>query len=201
MDPAATLAQQPPSLLGYGVLAFLSLLSTFAMLWKTSRDQTHQLKLIELNHKLDAADRAERAANEKAERAEASMNLRQQLANETNALQSHVVEQSATVKDDTRLVLALQTADLKSAIDAAKGFMAERADAAYDAANDVNQKLRALNEAHREQGKVLERLLGELSRSSAFPRPATRVDDPPGSIVGRRVSDAPGTVVQKVNVS
>ncbi len=192
MDPAAAvsaLAQQS-SLVGYAVLVVLSILSTWAMLWKTSKDQTHQLRLIELNHKLDAADRREQAAIEKAERDAAAANIRQQLVNETSSLQTNV-------KDDTRLVLALQTADLKAAIDSAKGFMADKAEAAFDAANDVNSKLRVLSEAHQRQGAVLERLLTEIARTSDFPRAAKRVDDPPGAIIGRRATDAPGVVIPK----
>jgi len=184
------------STFGQVVLVILSLISTAAMLWKTSRDQTHALELIRLNHEVDAANRIQQAAIDKADRELVAAALRERLLTDAAAVQTQLhasanairdrVEQVAVrtdvAKAETRVetkealaaqtaelraeskdALAAQTAELRAAIEAAKVYTAEKADAAYDEANDVNQKLKKLHEAHAEQAAVLRNLVAVLS--------------------------------------
>ncbi len=166
----------------------LSLISTYALFWKTTRDQRHALALIQMQHDLDASDRREKAATDRADREIAASAIREKLTVDAANLQTqlHVtanavrdrldgVAQRATVdkvelRDETRqqgtaqaLALTAQTVELKAAIEAAMHFTAQKADLAYQESNHVNIKLQKLNEAHAMQGDILQRLLTLLT--------------------------------------
>ncbi len=169
------------SLTGQIVIVLLSVISTGAMLWKTSRDQKHALELIRLNHEVDASNRREQAALDRADRETAAAAIRERMVVDAAAVQVQLHTSANAVRDrveaaaaradtakaetreDTRTALALQTAELTAAIESAKLFTAGKADAAYDVGNHVNDKLQKLNEAHAAQGEILRHLLEILT--------------------------------------
>ncbi len=162
------------------VIVLLAVISTSAMLWKSSRDQKHALELIRLQHDVDAADRREQAQRERAERESIAASVRERMMTDASNVQNqlHVsanavrdrVEAAAVradiakieIRDDARTGLAAQTLELKAAIDAASQFTAQKADAAYHESNNVNTKLEKLHEAHHAQGLILEQLLAQV---------------------------------------
>ena len=168
---------------------FGTLVTTAAMLWKTSADQRHQIRLIELQHVADKATREAEAANLAASVAASAIDVRDRMEATAQRLQAHVDTTArdvrgrveATAKDvrdrlevgvvavSTSATAALgdQTQSLYRHIDAAKVFTAEKADKAYHEANNVNVKLEKLHEAHDRQGKILEQLLAALRTGTA----------------------------------
>lgn len=181
-SPASTLA-------GQAVLVILTIISTLAMLWKTSRDQKHSLDMMRLQRELDAADRREQSATDRAKQEQSASAIRERLITDAAAVQVQLHTSANAVRDrvdavasrtdgiktelkeDSRFVVALQTQELKVAIEAAKMFTADKADAAYRESNDVNRKLKELHEAHAAQGEILRRLLDMLSRGVVVPPP------------------------------
>ncbi len=175
------------------VIVLLAVISTSAMLWKSSRDQKHALELIRLQHDVDAADRREQAQRERAERESIAASVRERMMTDASNVQNqlHVsanavrdrVEAAAVradiakieIRDDARTGLAAQTLELKAAIEAASQFTAQKADAAYHESNNVNTKLEKLHEAHHAQGLVLEQLLAQVVATGTLrpPEPAT----------------------------
>jgi hypothetical protein len=159
------------------------------MLWKTTRDQRHALELIRLQHDVDAADRREKAAIDRMDREAAASAIREKLTTDAAAMQTQLHVTANAVRDRVELVaqradvakielrdetrqqgvvqaaaLVAQTAELKASIEAAKVFTADKATEAYHEANDVNEKLKKLHEAHAAQGEILKRLLTLLTQ-------------------------------------
>jgi hypothetical protein len=178
--------------IGQFTLIVLSLISTYALFWKTTRDQRHGLELIKMQHDLDAADRKAKAAEDRTEREAAASAIREKLTVDAAAMQTQLHVTANAVRDRVELVaqradvakmelrdetrqqgaaqtaaLVAQTTDLKAAIEAAKLFTAGKAEEAYHEANDVNNKLRKLHEAHAAQGEILQRLLTMLTTQEA----------------------------------
>ncbi len=167
------------------VIVALAVISTSAMLWKSSRDQKHALELIRLQHEVDASDRREQAGREQAERQAIAASVRERMMTDASNVQNQLhasansvrdrVEQAAVradiakieIRDDARTGLAAQTLELKAAIEAASQFTAQKADAAYHESNNVNTKLEKLHEAHHAQGLVLEQLLAQVVATGA----------------------------------
>lgn len=168
------------ALVTIGVSGFLSLVATAAMLWKTSRDQVHTLRVLQLQHEFDAADRLAKATAGKLERELSASSVRERLATEGALIQGRLADTAAQLRDrvdasaqeqrvydiaqqaSTKQAFDDQTVTLMEAIDKAKAFTADKADAAYHEANSVNVKLEKLHLAHTEQGRVLQQLLESL---------------------------------------
>ncbi len=210
VDPATTAAASSSLMwqfiVGQVVLVLLSIITTWTMLRKTSRDQTHALDVIKLQHEIDAADRREKAATERAERDANAASIRERLITDAASMQTAVHQTADSVrdrvdavalrtdaakleiKDDTRVLVAAQTAELKAAIDAATRFTGDKTDAAIEAGNHLAEKFRA-------QGEVLRRLLEVIASTTTDPPVrGRRADDPPG-YVGRRSDDPPGVII------
>lgn len=182
-DPATVLSAYS----GQIVLVALSLISTVAMLWKTSRDQKYSMEMIKLQHDIDAADRREKAALEKAERIEAASNLQTRVVTEASNVQNQLHTTANTLRDradalslkadvtkieareDSRRLTDDQTNVLTAAIENSKTFVADKADAAYHEANSINEKLKALSQAHLQQGELLNKLFEMLQQASVLP--------------------------------
>ncbi len=163
----------------YYLLALL--ISTVGAMWKSGRDNRHTLDVIRVQHEVDAADRKQKADLDRSERELAASLIREKLSTDaaTTQAQLHVTANGVRdrmdavavradiakieLRDDTRSTLAAQTVELKAAIEAAKLYTAEKADAAYHESNSVNTKLEKLHEAHHTQGLVLQQLLERLS--------------------------------------
>jgi hypothetical protein len=182
LDPAVTVA--PTSAQVWTIIASLlgTILTTAAMLWKTSHDQRHQLEMFRLQHQVDREDRQAKAQEVAATVTREAGNVRDRLDVATTRLQDRV-ESSTKAKSDA---LDAQTAELRRSIEEAKVFTAQRADAAYHEANTVNQKLEKLHQAHERQGQVLQKLLEGLTvvgpfaeRRAADAADATAVDAVP----------------------
>jgi len=204
MDPttataAATAAATASSVLatysGQIVLVLVSLISTLAMLWKTSRDQKYAMEMIKLQHDMDAADRREKAALEKAERIEVAAKLQTQVVTEASNVQNqlHAAANSLRdrtdalamktdihkieVREDTQRIANDQTNVLTQAIEQSKNYVADKADAAYHEANGVNEKLKALSQANLKQGELLQKLFEIVQQQQlSFQKQAPQLD-------------------------
>jgi hypothetical protein len=172
---------------GQIIILITSVLSTIAMLWKTSKDQTHAQRMFELGRQADRLDRHEKAQADREDRQELARRLRED-ANEQRVKQAaheearrrQIDENSARIEKTTALVaqetkadsqraLDVQTESLRRAIDQARLFTSERAQAAYHEANSVNSKLEKLHKVNVEQAEVLARLVGAVAGDNPVP--------------------------------
>lgn len=218
LDPALVAATSTATGMNQIVLIIISLLgtivSTGAMLWKTSRDQNfalakatadqaHSEKMFALQHQLDMHDRQSKAEAAIAAAAIAAGQVRERLASDAAATQQtvhqtalHVADKlsaqeltvknqldvqtevvkrqidsvAETVKHEAEVVLGAKTIELQAtaddrakllmeAVEAAKHFTADKADAAYHEANSINEKLSKANSRIEELYAILTKLM------------------------------------------
>lgn len=162
MTVATVATDYTNTIIGSIVTLLLSVISTGALLWKTTRDQNHQLRMLEAQSKIAAAERREQAALTQANQEVNAASIRERLALSGQSTAATVTMTAHDVKEDARILSQLQTIEIKVAIDEARDFMAAAALRAYNEANGVNAKLKALNEAHQKMGEMLERLLRKI---------------------------------------
>ncbi len=147
-----------------------SVLTTGAMLWKTSRDNAHTLDVIKLTHENDVLDRKAKSDSDRADRESQAFAVRERLLVDASALKTQVYESATETRNRvdhaknetaqaTTTAFTLQTIELKSAIEAVEKVIGQKADAAFHESNGANVKIEKLHQAHADLAKVVNRLL------------------------------------------